>query len=89
MVRLQQVTLDVLKPHEPSILELANALGAQGGDYQVRVRVAEMDEKTETLEVIVTGTDVDLAALEKTITTLGGSVHSIDEVLVSATQQQD
>ncbi len=89
MVRLKQVTLDVLKPHQPSILEFANALGAQGADYQVRVRVAEMDERTETVEVVVTGTNVDLAELEETITTLGGSVHSIDEVLVSGAQQQD
>ena len=86
MVSLKQVTLDVLKPHEPTILELASALSAQGSDYEVRVRVVEIDEKTESLEVIVRGSAVDLADLEQAITALGGSVHSVDEVVVAAAQ---
>ena len=87
MVKLQQVTLDVLKPREPTLLELASALG-EGDDYEIRIRLVEMDEKTETLAVIVSGNDIDLQRLEQTITTLGGSVHSIDEVVVGPAREQ-
>ena len=87
MVRLKQVTLDVLKPHEPTLLELARALG-EARDYEIRIRLVEMDEKTETLEVIVSGSDVDLERLEETITALGGSVHSIDEVVVGPAREK-
>ena len=85
MVTLTRVTLDVLKPREPTIVDLAMQLGQQGEDYEVRVRVVEMDDKTETLEVVVMGSDIDLAKLDDTIARLGGSIHSIDEVTVNTT----
>ena len=84
MVSLNRVMLDVLKPHAPTILELATELAELGTDYEVRIRVVEIDEKTETLELVVAGADVDLEQVEETITALGGSVHSIDEVVVSS-----
>ena len=85
MVVVKRVVLDVLKPHEPTILELAMELAEQAADCEVQIGVAEIDEKTETLELTVSGTDIDLQQIEETIMDLGGSVHSVDEVVVSST----
>ena len=83
-VRLRRIKLDVLKPHRPSVLDFAIGLGAYGGARIVEVSVVEMDEKTETLEVIVQGPDIVFETLVKKIRDLSGSVHSIDEVLVES-----
>ena len=42
----------------------------------------EMDENTQTLQLQVSGSDIDLAAIESAITRLGASLHSIDKVVV-------
>jgi len=79
MAVVTRVLLDVLKPHDPSVLELAQAISQVGG-YRVRLRVLEMDKNTETLEIEVAATAIDFAAVQQVIQDLGGSLHSIDEV---------
>jgi hypothetical protein len=44
--------------------------------------VLEVDERTETTLVTITGQALDYPAIEARIADLGGSVHSIDEVEV-------
>ena len=84
MVHLNRIVLDILKPHRPDVLDFARRLAGCGADYRVQVTVIEMDEKTETLRVVVEGTDIDMARLRDAIADIGGSLHSIDEVDVRA-----
>ncbi len=79
MAAVTRILLDVLKPHEPSVLDLARAL-ADLGDYRVCVRVLEMDKKTESLEIEVAGSDIDFDAIQTVIRDLGAALHSVDEV---------
>jgi hypothetical protein len=73
--------LDLLKPHHPSVLELGRLLAGQGG-LQVRLTVVEMDDQTETLQVEVSGEDIDFEQLREAIDGFGASLHSIDVVEV-------
>ncbi len=82
MVSVKRVVLDVLKPHQPNALDFSRAIAGTGEDYSVHLTVLEMDEKTETLQVEVTGYAIDFEKIQSTITELGGSLHSIDEVEV-------
>lgn len=82
MVLVKKVVLDVLKPHVPKGLELARAIAEQGEDYHVTFTVAEVDEKTETVVIVIQGEDIQIEAIENTINSLGASLHSIDEVEV-------
>lgn len=82
MTQVKHVVLDVLKPHQPNVLELAQALAAQARDYRVRIDVEAVDEKTETVVIAIEGEQVDYEAIANVITSLGGSVHSIDQVEV-------
>lgn len=84
MIRLKRIVLDILKPHHPDALEFARSIAACGDDYHVLLTVIEMDEKTETLQVVVAGDDVDMEQVREAITRLGGSLHSIDEVEVQS-----
>ena len=89
MVAVKRVVLDVLKPHQPNALEFSQAIAGVGSDYRVRLTVIEVDEKTETLQVEVQGSAVDFAAIQETITSMGGSLHSIDEVEVQSEADVD
>ncbi len=87
MVLVKRLVLDVLKPHQPNALEFSQALAKAGGDYRVCITVLEVDEKTETLKVVVEGDAIDFDAVQSGISDLGGSLHSIDEVDVRSEPQ--
>ena len=82
MVTIKRVMLDVLKPHQPNSLEFSQAIAKVGKDYRVCLTVLEMDEKTETLQLEVEGGSIDFEAIESAIASMGGSLHSIDQVEV-------
>jgi len=82
MPTIRKIELDILKPHEPNVLEFAEAIAALGPDYRVDLDVVEMDDKTETLTVLIEGQALDFTAIEAVIKSLSGSVHSIDKCLV-------
>jgi uncharacterized protein len=84
MVLVKRIVLDVLKPHQPNGLEFAKAVAAHGVDYRVTFTVQEVDERTETVQIVIEGNDVDFNTITETIANLGGSLHSIDEVEVSS-----
>lgn len=82
MVSVKKIVLDVLKPHQPNSLEFAQAIAGAGTNYHVHLTVLEVDENTETLQIVVHGEAIDFEAIQSTINDMGGSVHSIDEVEV-------
>ena len=84
MSLVKRIVLDVLKPHQPSILEFADTIANQCDNSRVKITVVEVDEKTETIIIYIDGNDIAYSTVEKTIIALGGSVHSIDEVDVSS-----
>ncbi len=82
MVSIKRIVLDVLKPHQPNALEFSRVIAAAGTDYRVRLTVIERDENTETLQIEVSGNEIDLESVQSAISEMGGSLHSIDEVEV-------
>jgi hypothetical protein len=84
MAVIKRVVLDVLKPHQPNVLEFATTLAERHSGCHITVTVTEVDEKTETTLVTVESEDVPYTAIVGTIRDLGASVHSIDEVTVSS-----
>jgi hypothetical protein len=82
MIAVKRVMLDVLKPHQPSGLVFASSLAELKDGYQVRYSVVEIDKQTETVNVEITGDNIDMEEIQQAIQKLGGSLHSIDEVEV-------
>lgn len=83
MTMIRRLMLDVLKAHKPNVVEFAHALAGCAPKAEVSIRVLEMDDKTESLEVIIEGDDLDFDAIATTIDGLGASVHSVDQVIVA------
>ena len=84
MVQVKRVVLDVLKPHHPDALEFCRHIAELGSDYRVKLTVQEMDEKTQTLKVVVEAGNIDFDSLQEVIGRMGASLHSIDEVEVAS-----
>ncbi|HOT07024.1 MAG: hypothetical protein A4E45_01888 [Methanosaeta sp. PtaB.Bin039] len=78
---IRRLVLDVLKPHKPTIVEVANVLSNLRGVTGVNLSVYEVDQQTETVKATIEGDNIDYLAVEKLISDLGGVIHSIDEVV--------
>lgn len=80
MTRVTMLSLDVLKPHQPTGIVFASNLADKIAGSCVELRVVEMDDKTETLQLRFTAPDLDIDVIEGLINDMGASLHSVDEV---------
>lgn len=82
MVSIKRIEIDVLKPHHPNGLEFSSAIAEKVPGARVELTVSEVDEKTETVVIVIEGEQLDYEAVVESVTAMGGSVHSIDRVEV-------
>jgi len=82
MIYVKRIVLDVLKPHQPNGLEFTSAIAEQSPGARVKLSVLEVDEKTESVIIVIEGQALDYNEISEAISNLGGTVHSIDEVEV-------
>ncbi|MFB6242130.1 MAG: DUF211 domain-containing protein [Candidatus Nanosalina sp.] len=79
MSEIQRLVLDVLKPHDPKIVDFTTRLAELEGVEGVNTALIEVDEKVRNLKVTLEG-EIDEDRVRERIEEMGGSVHSIDEV---------
>lgn len=82
MVKVKRIVLDVLKPHSPNGFEFSMQLAEKCPGCRFNFKVLEVDEKTETVIIIVESENILFEQVTDAITSMGGSIHSIDEVEV-------
>lgn len=80
----KRIVLDVLKPHLPNALDFSKVIAGIGTDYRVHLKVIEVDEHTETLQLLIEGGAIDFEAVQTSIGSMGASIHSVDEVIVES-----
>jgi len=80
MGNLRRLVLDVLKPLEPSIVELAQALADAEGVDGVNISIYEIDRRVENAKITIEGHALPFQEIGDIIEENGGAVHSIDEV---------
>lgn len=81
MGAIRRLVLDTLKPHDPSIVEMALQLSELEGISAVNVSICEVERKVENAKITVEGEDISYLRVLETVEELGGAVHSIDEVV--------
>ncbi len=77
---IKRLVLDVLKPHNPSVVELSEALSHLEGVEGVNVIIYEIDQKVENAKVIIAGSSIDFESIKKKLEEMGATIHSVDEV---------
>lgn len=80
MTMVRRLVLDVLKPIEPSTIDLAKKLAEIKGIEAVDIDVREVDRKVETVRVTVEGEWLDFEKINTALEKYGAVVHSIDRV---------
>ena len=80
MGRIRRLVLDTLKPHDPSIIELADQLSDLDGISAVNISIYEMDRKVENAKITIEGESISYDIVSELIEEMGGAIHSVDEV---------
>ena len=75
--------LDVLKPHQPSIADVARTLEKLKGVRFVGIKVDEIDQKTTSIFVTIKGTgEISIEEITQTLEEMNCAVHSVDRVQI-------
>jgi hypothetical protein len=85
----RRLVLDVLKPHEPPMTEFAAEVASLKGVEGVNATLVETDEEVQNIKLTVEGEDVDRGDVDSVVSRLGGSVHSVDQVVVGERLVED
>ncbi|MDY6877766.1 MAG: DUF211 domain-containing protein [Chloroflexota bacterium] len=80
MGNLRRLVLDVLKPLEPSIVELVQLLAELEGVDGANISIYEIDRRVENAKITIEGHDLRYEEIASVIEENGGAIHSIDEV---------
>ena len=80
MANIKRVILDVLKPHSPSIIEVAERLANLDGISGVNVSLEEVDAETDSVKITIEGSNIDYESVKKEISECGAVIHSVDGV---------
>jgi hypothetical protein len=80
MAPIRRLVLDVLKPHEPPLPELATDVADTDGVTGANVSLVEIDRKVINVKLTLEGPGLDYEAIVDAIEAHGGTVHSIDEI---------
>lgn len=72
--------MDVLKPHHPTILEVARRIAVLNGVSGVNCTLEEVDRETESIKITIEGISIDFESVEETISDCGAVIHSVDSV---------
>lgn len=78
---IRRLILDVLKPHKPSLMEVASKLSKLPGIIGVNCSLDEVDQETENIKVIIEGVDIDFESVEKVLEECSAVIHSVDNVV--------
>jgi len=80
MSEIKRLVLDVLKPHHPSIIDLANRLSVVEGVSGVNCTLDEVDQETESIKITIEGVAINYEDVEEVIIDSGAVIHSVDSV---------
>lgn len=79
MVEIRRLVLDVLKPHEPPMIELTEEVAHVEGVEGVNISLVEVDEEVRNIKITVEG-EINIDKIREVIENKGGRIHSIDQV---------
>ncbi|GCF12388.1 hypothetical protein Harman_03230 [Haloarcula mannanilytica] len=80
MSTVRRIVIDVLKPHDPPLVDFTERLTTEHTVVGVTASLVERDKEVQNVKLTIEGDGVDYASIQDAVEELGASVHSIDEV---------
>ncbi|MHA1238972.1 MAG: DUF211 domain-containing protein [Candidatus Odinarchaeia archaeon] len=81
---IRRLVLDVLKPHVPTLPELADRLAKLEGVTGVNISLIEVDAETESIKVTIVGNNLNYSLIKKGLEEQGAVIHSVDQVVAGS-----
>ncbi|MFB6187097.1 MAG: DUF211 domain-containing protein [Halobacteriaceae archaeon] len=81
MVKVRRLVIDLLKPNDPEILDFVTDIASLEGVDSVNGVLLETDREVQNIKLTIEGQDLDFQQIQENIDTLGGAIHSVDEVV--------
>ena len=81
-VPLRVVVLDVLKPHEPNIVDFGKNILEDDSVETLNISVSEVDKETESVKLVLSGKNIDFERVREKIESMGAAIHSIDKAVL-------
>lgn len=86
---LRRLVLDVLKPYEPTVIELSKKLSSIKGVDGVNIVTYEIDKQVENVKITIEGEGFSFKTVSKLLEDLGAAIHSVDEVAAGKKMIED
>jgi len=80
MAPVRRLVIDVLKPHEPPLLEFTERMADADGVEGVSASLIELDQEVQNVKITFEGDSIEFDSIKQTVERLGGTVHSVDQV---------
>ncbi|WP_132061203.1 DUF211 domain-containing protein [Halorussus amylolyticus] len=80
MASVRRLVIDVLKPHDPTLLEFTERVTETDSVNGVSSSLIELDQEVQNVKITFEGEDMDFEVIQETVEELGGTVHSVDQV---------
>ncbi len=80
MASLKRIVVDVLKPHDPPLREFTDRVAETESVEGVTSSLIELDQEVQNIKLTFEGENIEFPLVEETIESLGGSIHSVDQV---------
>lgn len=81
MAKIRRMVLDILKPHQPTMVNITEEVTDLDCVDSANGTLYEVDEKVENIKLTIEGEDIDEEAVRGAVEDIGGSIHSVDEVI--------
>jgi hypothetical protein len=80
MTDVRRLVIDVLKPHEPPLLEFTKQVATIDSVEGVSSSLIELDQEVQNVKLTFEGEALDFEVIRERIEGLSGTVHSVDQV---------
>jgi hypothetical protein len=80
MAPVRRIVVDVLKPHDPPMLEFTREVADVESVAGASTSLVELDQQVQNVKITLEGEALSVDAIEASIESLGGTVHSVDLV---------
>ena len=80
MATVRRLVVDVLKPHDPPLLDFTEQIATIECVDGVSSSLIELDQEVQNVKLTVVGEALDFEAIKSGIEELSGTVHSVDQV---------
>jgi hypothetical protein len=81
MAPVRRVVVDVLKPHDPPLIAFTSRIADVESVAAVTSSLIELDNEVQNVKLTLEGEDVDFDSVDEAVGGLGGTIHSVDQVV--------